>query len=68
MIIWETSQFFFSFVHAMEVIGNQNSCLQNTFFYVPQKKVSHSGLSSLNYVIIKQIWVNYPFTFFFIIL
>ncbi len=29
------------FVHAMEVIGNQNSftnSLQNTFFYVPQKK------------------------------
>ncbi len=33
----------------MEVIGNQNrfatNSLQATFFNVPQKKVSHSGLS-----------------------
>ncbi len=33
----------------MNVIGNQNTfvtnSVQNTFFYVPQKKVSHSGLS-----------------------
>ncbi len=37
----------------MEVVGNQNSFVtnsfQNTFFYVPQKKVglSHSGLRKL---------------------
>ncbi len=39
----------------MEITGNQNifvtSSLQNTLFYVPQKKVSHSGLSNLNRVI-----------------
>ncbi len=36
--------FLFFFIHAMEVIGNQNNfvtnSLQNTFFYVPQKKVA----------------------------
>ncbi len=46
-----------------KVTGNQNSfatnSLQNTFFYVPQEKVSHSGLSKLwhNYI----FGVNYPF-------
>ncbi len=40
----------------MKVIGNKNSFVinsyQNTFFYVPQKKISHWGLSK---------WQNYIF-------
>ncbi len=32
------------FVHAMKVTCDQNSFVINTFFYVVQKKVSHSGL------------------------
>jgi len=35
-------------IHAMEVIGNQNSfaisSLQNTLFHVPQKKIWVNGL------------------------